>query len=54
MLLQFKFKNYKSFAEEVVLHMTATSNKDYSDNLINSNGKRIFACYCFIWCKWKW
>lgn len=41
MLLQFRFKNFKSFADEVVLDMTATSIKEHSNTLIEKNGIKI-------------
>ena len=34
MLIQFRFQNYKSFKEETVLDMTATSQREHSDFLI--------------------
>ena len=37
MLLQFKFKNFKSFKEETILNMEATSIKDHNDSLIEIN-----------------
>lgn len=41
MLLRFRFKNYKSFAEDAILDMTATSNKEHIDTIIDSNGEKI-------------
>jgi len=41
MLLQFRFKNYKSFAEEAILDMTATNIKEHMDSLIDIAGKKI-------------
>lgn len=41
MLLKFRFKNYKSFAEDAILDMTATSNKEHIYTIIHSNGKKI-------------
>jgi AAA15 family ATPase/GTPase len=41
MLLQFKFKNFKSFAEEVTLDMLATGIKEHSSSLIDVNGNLI-------------
>lgn len=37
MLLRFRFKNYKSFAEEATLDMTASSIKDHQNSLITIN-----------------
>ena len=37
MLLQFKFKNFKSFKEETILNMEATSIKDHNNSLIEIN-----------------
>ena len=37
MLLQFKFKNFKSFKEETILNMAATSIKDHNNSLIEIN-----------------
>ena len=36
-LLRFRFKNFKSFAEESILDMTASSIKDHQDSLITIN-----------------
>lgn len=36
MLIQFNFKNYKSFKDETTLNMTATSIKEHAYNLIDS------------------
>ena len=41
MLLKFRFKNYKSFAEDAILDMTATSNKEHIYTIIHSNVKKI-------------
>lgn len=41
MLLQFIFKNYKSFVEEAALDMTATNNKDRMDTLIHIHGCKV-------------
>lgn len=41
MLIQFRFKNYKSFKEETVLDMTATSQREHSEFLIEKNENKI-------------
>lgn len=41
MLLQFKVKNYKSFAEEAVLDMTATSIREHTSSLLDVNGNKV-------------
>ncbi len=41
MLLQFRFKNYKSFAEEAVLDLTATSIREHVNSLIEKNGNKV-------------
>jgi len=41
MLLQFKFKNFKSFADETVIDFTATNIKENMNSLIEKNGIKI-------------
>lgn len=41
MLLQFRFKNYKSFAEDAILDMTATTIKEHDNSLIIVNENKI-------------
>ena len=41
MLLQFKFSNYRSYAEEVVFDMLATSIKEHRESLIENNSVGI-------------
>jgi hypothetical protein len=41
MLLQFKVSNYRCFADETVLDMTATNIREHSDSLIMENGVGI-------------
>jgi AAA15 family ATPase/GTPase len=41
MLLQFKFKNYRSFSEETTLNMMAASIKEHNNSLIEVNGNKI-------------
>ncbi|MDD3569591.1 MAG: ATP-binding protein [Lachnospiraceae bacterium] len=41
MLLQFRFKNYKSFAEDTILDMTATTIRDNDKSLITVNDNKI-------------
>ncbi len=41
MLLQFRFKNYKSFADEAVLDLTATSIREHVNSLIEKNGNKV-------------
>ncbi|WP_053955424.1 AAA family ATPase [Inediibacterium massiliense] len=42
MLIQFNFKNFKGFRDEVSLDMTATSLKEHPYNLIDTNKKESF------------
>ena len=39
-MIQFSFKNFKSFRDEVTLDMTASSIKEYSDKIIEDNGNK--------------
>ena len=41
MLLQFRFSNFRCFAEETVFDMTATSIKEHKYSLIEENGVNI-------------
>lgn len=41
MLLQFRFKNFMSFAEEVVFDMTATSIREHANSLLDVNGNKV-------------
>lgn len=41
MLLQFRFKNFRSFADEAVLDLTATGIKENSNSLIEINGNKV-------------
>lgn len=41
MLLQFRFKNFKSFADEAILDMSATTIKEHSNTLIEKNGIKV-------------
>lgn len=41
MLLQFKFKNFRSFADEAVLDLTATNIKENISSLIEKNGVKV-------------
>ena len=41
MLLQFKFKNFRSFADEAVLDLTATNIQENSSSLIERNGVKV-------------
>jgi len=41
MLIRFKFKNYKSFADETILDLTATNIKEHTNSLIEKNGIKI-------------
>lgn len=41
MLLQFKFKNFKSFADDTTLDMMATNIKEHSTTLLEKNGYKI-------------
>lgn len=48
MLLQFRFKNYRSFKEETVFDMTATSQREHSDFLIEKNENRVLPVAVFF------
>ena len=41
MLVQFRFKNYKSFKDEVILDMRATKGTEYKSQLVNSGYESI-------------
>ena len=41
MLLQFRFKNFRSFADEAVLDLTATNIQENSSSLIEKNGVKV-------------
>ncbi len=41
MLLQFNFKNYKSFKDDTTLDMTATRMSDYSSHVVELGGERV-------------
>ncbi|MEG0909746.1 MAG: ATP-binding protein [Bacilli bacterium] len=41
MLVQFKFKNYKSFYNETILDLTATQEKRHLEDTININGNKL-------------
>ncbi|MCL2058189.1 MAG: AAA family ATPase, partial [Oscillospiraceae bacterium] len=47
MLLQFKFSNYRSFAEETVFDMTATSIREHQKSLIEQNGIQMLPVAAF-------
>ena len=40
MLIQFSFKNFKSFKDEVTLDMTASSIKEHTDKLIENGNEK--------------
>ncbi len=41
MLIQFNFKNHKSFYEKATLDLTATSEQNHNNNLIEVNGNKL-------------
>lgn len=41
MLIQFNFKNYKSFRDEVTLDFTATKMTEFSDRVVSIGGERV-------------
>lgn len=41
MLIQFRFKNYKSFRDETIFDMSATSQREHNDFLIEKNGNKL-------------
>ncbi|HBF64911.1 MAG TPA: hypothetical protein DDW34_03090 [Clostridium sp.] len=41
MLLQFRVKNYRSIGDDVIIDMTATTNREHDDFLIDKNGVAI-------------
>ena len=48
MLIQFRFKNYKSFKEENIFDMSATSQREHSDFLIEKNENKILPVVAFL------
>ena len=48
MLIQFRFKNYKSFKEENIFDMSATSQREHSDFLIEKNENKILPVVAFF------
>ncbi|MCL2718549.1 MAG: ATP-binding protein [Lachnospiraceae bacterium] len=47
MLLQFKFANYRSFADETVFDMTATPIREHKKSLIEKNGVNVLPVAAF-------
>ena len=41
MLIQFSFKNYKSFKEEAVLDLSASKMTEFSDRVVTIGGEKI-------------
>ncbi|MFV0361977.1 MAG: AAA family ATPase, partial [Suipraeoptans sp.] len=41
MLIQFNFKNYKSFREETVLDLSATKMTEFSDRVVNISSEKV-------------
>ena len=47
MLLQFKFANFRSFADETVFNMTATPIREHKNSLIEKNGVQVLPVAAF-------
>ena len=47
MLLQFKFANFRSFADETVFNMTATPIREHKNSLIERNGVQVLPVAAF-------
>ena len=41
MLIQFRFKNFKSFRDDAILDMSATKITEYSNTLTNIGGEKL-------------
>lgn len=48
MLLNFRVKNFKNFAEDVELNMLASSIKEHSESLIDANGVKVLPIASFF------
>lgn len=48
MLLQFKFKNFKSFVEETAVDLVATGIKDHQNTLLEKNGIKVLPVIAFF------
>lgn len=42
MLIQFSYKNFKSFRDEAILDMTATRGKEFEEHIIKKETKKYF------------
>ena len=41
MLIQFSYKNFKSFRDEAILDMTATRGKEFEEHIIKKGNEKI-------------
>ena len=48
MLLQFNFKNFRSFRDENTLDMTAARIKEYNDHVVNTANERVLPTACLF------
>ncbi|MFR3755449.1 MAG: hypothetical protein ACLTW9_30070 [Enterocloster sp.] len=54
MLIQFNFKNFKSFRDEVSLDLSATKITEHEDHVVElANDKLLKGCG-YLWCKCQW
>ncbi len=53
MLIQFNFKNFKSFREEATLDLSAAKMTEFSDRVVTVGSEKIFAGCCGLWRKCK-
>lgn len=53
MLIQFNFKNFRSFREEATLDLSATKMTEFSERVVTIGRKDTAGC-CHLWSKRKW
>ena len=53
MLIQFNFKNFKSFREEVSLDLSAAKIMEHEDHVVEISNDTAESC-CYLWCKCQW
>ncbi len=54
MLIEFRFKNYRSFRDEAVLSMAATGLGSFKKSLIPWSSRPSCPSYCDLREKWRW
>ena len=55
MLIEFRFKNYRSFRDEAVLSMEATGLSSFKKSLIPwSSTTKLLPSHCDLREKWRW